>query len=341
MKKIAVVMSIVVLLGTTFANAESYHVAKRIAVEGDGSWDLLAVDDTTGRLFLSHSTVVQVVDTNTGKVVGVIPDTNGVHGIGLAKDLKKGFVTCGKDNSVAIFNLETLKVEARVPVNGTSPDAILYEPSTQRVFSFNGRSSNATVIDAKSNEVIGSVMLDGKPELAATDGSGTVFVNLEDKSMVAVIDAKTLKVEQKWPLAPGEEPSGLAIDTANHRLFAGCNNKLMVVLDSENGKVIATLPIGERVDGVEFDPGMKRAYSSNGDGTLTVIEEKGKDAFAVVENVLTQKGAKTLAVDTKTHHVFLPTADFGETPKATPENPRPRPTIKPGTFVVLDVEPVK
>ncbi len=286
-------------------------------MEGDGSFDLLAVDAATGRLYLSHGTVVQVVDTRTGKLVGTVPDTNGVHGIALAPDVNKGYVSCGKDNAVAIFDLKTLAVLARVPVTGTNPDAILYEPGTQRVFAFNGRSNNATVIDARTDAVVGTVALDGKPELGVCDGAGQVFVNLEDKSLINVVDAKTLKVVHQWPLAPGEEPTGLAIDTANHRLFIGCHNQLMVIASAEDGKVITTLPIGERVDGVGFDAGLKRAYSSNGDGTLTVVEEQDKDKFAVLENVATQWGAKTLAVDGSTHQVFLPVAEYGEAPAAT------------------------
>jgi DNA-binding beta-propeller fold protein YncE len=332
------------LLGSSIAAAQTepahFHVARRIPVEGDGSFDLLAVDAASGRLFLSHGTLVQVVDTKAGKLVGTIPDTQGVHGIALAPDLGKGFITCGKSNSVAIFDLKTLDVQARLPVTGTNPDAILYEPESKRAFAFSGRSSNATVIDAATSAVIGTVALDGKPELAACDGAGLVFVNLEDKNEVVSVDGRTLKVGTPWALAPGEEPTGLAIDVMTHRLFVGCHNKLMVVLDAQSGKLVTTLPIGERVDGVGFDPGTKCAYSSNGDGTLTVIEERDADTFRVLENVVTQSGAKTLAVDPVTHHVYLPTAEPGETPKATPENPRPRPAMKPGSFVVLDVEPV-
>ena len=328
-----------VLLGAT-THASQYQIASRIHVEGEGGWDLLASDDSTGRLFVSHSTVVNVIDTKAGKLVGTIPDTNGVHGIALAPDLNEGFITCGKDDSVAIFHLDSLEVIAHVKT-GKSPDAIIYEPSSHRVFAFNGHSANVTVIDGKTNTVVGTVALDGKPELPAVDGKGTVFVNLEDKSMVDVIDANALKVKDKWPMAPGEEPSGMALDVTNRRLFIGCNNKMMIVMDAGNGKVVGNLPIGERVDGVGFDPTLKRAYSSNGDGTLTVVEEVTPDSFKVIENVATQKGAKTLAVNMETHHIFLPTAEFGATPAPTTENPKPRPAIVPGSFVILDVEPVK
>lgn len=345
MKRMACAVSVLVLIAVSVVGAETpeshYRIANRISVEGDGFWDLLAVDDSTGRVFLSHSTMVQVIDSKTGKLVGVVPDTKGVHGIALAGDLNKGFVTCGRDTTVAIFDLKTLAVLARVTVTGANPDAILYEPVFHRVFVFNGGSGNATVIDAKSNKIVGTVTLDGKPELGVSDKTGTVFVNLEDSSMVEVISAVSLKVQQKWPLKPGEEPTGIALDDVSHRLFVGCNNKMMVVMSAEDGKVIATLPTGERVDGAGFDPGLKRAYSSNGEGTLTVVQEVAKDSFQVVENFPTQKGARTMAINASTHHIFLPTAEFGETPAPTTEHPHPRPTVKPGSFVVLDVAPTK
>jgi DNA-binding beta-propeller fold protein YncE len=343
MKKGRWILVVVVLLCAASlaarTDARMYRVVNRIGVTGDGFWDLLAVDAATGRLFLSHGMVTDVVDTRAGKQIGAIEDTKGAHGIALAPDLNKGYITCGRDSSVAVFTLDSLRVIARVPVTGRNPDAIIYEPSTRRVFAFNGGSANATVIDAASDRVVGTVALSGRPELPAVDGKGTVFVNLEDKSMVDVIDAATMKVTAEWPLAPGEEPTGLAIDPATRRLFSACNNKIMIVMDADNGKVVATLPIGERVDGADFDPGLKRAYSSNGDGTMTVVQEVDENTFTVLENVATQRGARTLAVDTRTHHVFLPTAEFGPPPAPTAERPRPRPTVVPGSFVVLDVAP--
>jgi YVTN family beta-propeller protein len=345
MKKLQWILAAIVLCGGTALvaqpDASHYRIANRIHVEGDGFWDLLAVDNATGRLFLSHGTVVDVVDTRTGKPVATIQDTKGAHGIALARDLNKGFITCGRDSSVAIFDLDSLNVIARVPVTGQNPDAILYEPSTRRVFAFNGGSANATVIDGATNKVIGTIALGGKPELPAMDGMGMVFVNLEDKSMVDAIDARTMTVKAEWPLAPGEEPTGMAMDAVTRRLFVACNNKLMIVMDADGGTIVATVPIGERVDGADFDPTLKRAYSSNGDGTLTVVEEVDANHFRVLETVATQKGARTLAVNTKTHHIFLPTAEFGPTPPPTAERPRPRPTVVPGSFVVLDVAPVK
>jgi YVTN family beta-propeller protein len=325
-------------------NAETtksqYKIANKFQIGGEGGWDYITVEELTGQLFVSHDLVVQVVDEKTGKIVGTIPDTKGVHGIAIAADLNKGFISNGKEDTITVFDLKTLAVLAKIPVTGKNPDAIIYDPFSQQVFTFNGKSANATVVDAKSNNVVGTVPLDGKPEFPAVDGKGNLYVNIEDKNMICLINTKTLKVEQKWPVAPGEEPSGLAIDVASHRLFSVCHNKLMIILDSQSGKVVASVPIGERVDGAGFDPIKKRAYSSNGDGTLTVVQEGDNDKYTVLENVPTQKGARTMAVDTTTHHVFLPTAEFGPTPEPTTENPHPRPSIKPGSFVILDIEPL-
>ena len=345
MKRVLAIVGALVCLGVASSHADTgsshYKIANRIAVPGDGGWDLLAVDDAAGRVFLSHSTLVQVVDEKTGQLVGTIEGMNRVHGIALVPDLKEGFATSGADTTVVVFDLKTLQVVKKIRVNGINPDAILYDAASKRVFAFNGRSNNATVIDATTREIVGSVALPGKPELAAADGRGTMFVNLEDTSMVSAIDTKALTVKATWSLAPGKEPTGLAIDTATHRLFSACNNQMMVVLDYDTGKVVTTLPIGDRVDGAAFDPGLKRAYASCGTGTLAVIQEKDKNTFSVFDNVPTQIGARTIALDARTHHVFLPTAEFGETPAPTADNPHPRPAIKPGTFVVLDIEPAK
>jgi DNA-binding beta-propeller fold protein YncE len=334
-----------VCLGAASARADTgsshYKIANRIAVPGDGGWDLLAVDDAAGRIFLSHGTVVQVVDEKTGQLVGTVEGMNRVHGIALVPDLKEGFATSGADTTVVIFDLQTLQVVKKIKVSGVNPDAILYDSASRRVFAFNGRSNNATVIDPATRAIVGSVALPGKPELPAADGRGTMFVNLEDTSMVSAIDTRALTVKATWSLAPGKEPTGLAIDTATHRLFSACNNQMMVVLDYDTGKVVTTLPIGDRVDGAAFDPGLKRAYASCGAGTLAVIQEKDKNTFSVFENVPTQIGARTIALDARTHHVFLPTAEFGETPAPTADNPHPRPAIKPGSFVLLDIGPAK
>lgn len=343
MQRSALKIAGMVLLGASVllqaqTAAAPYKIAHTFQPGGEGGWDYLTVDETRARLFVSRGTLVQVVDEQTGQLVGTIPDTKGVHGIALAPELNKGFTSNGKENSITVFDLQTLAVLAKVPTTGKNPDAIIYDPCSQQVFSFNGRSANVTVLDAKTHHVVGTLALDGKPEFAVVDGKGNLYVNLEDKSMICHINTTTRKVEHTWPIAPGEEPSGLAMDVAGQRLFSVCHNKLMVIVDAQNGNVVGTAPIGDRVDGAGFDPIKKRAYSSNGDGTLTVVQEEAKDKYAVLENVPTQAGARTLTVNTKTHHVFLPTAKFGPPPAPTAQNPKPRPTMLPGSFVILDVE---
>jgi YVTN family beta-propeller protein len=321
-------------------NTSHYRISNRFQVEGDGSWDYLVIDDSTKLLYISHQTMVHVLDVTTGKMIATIPDTQGVHGIAVARNLNKGFISNGRDTSVTVFDLQNHKTIGKIKVTGINPDAILFDPFTQRIFTFNGRSSNATVIDAKTDQVIGTITLEGKPEFAVSDGNGKVYVNIEDKSKICLINAATMQVEQSWPIAPGEEPSGLALDNKTHRLFSVCD-KLMVIVDAFTGKVITTLPIGERVDGVAFDPVLKRAYSSNGDGTMSVVQEENENTFKILENVETQKGARTITLDKSTHKIYLSAAEYGETPEATAENPHPRPAIKPGTFVILELEPVK
>jgi YVTN family beta-propeller protein len=327
------------LLGLNGQNsAGGYKIVQRIQLEGDGFWDYLNADDATGMLYVSHGKMVHVVDMKTGKSVATITDVNGVHGIAIAPEFNKGFISNGADNNVTVFNTKDFSVIEKVDVTGKNPDAILYEPLTKTIITWNGRSSNATVIDAKTDKVIQTIDLAGKPEAVVSDGKGKVFVNIEDKSEVSMINVKTWKVEQSWSISPGEEPSGLALDNENHRLFSA-TDKLMVVLDAETGKVITTLPTGGRVDGAGFDPGLKRAYSSCGEGELTVVQEENANSFKVLANVPIQPGARTISVSAKTHRIYLPTAEFGPTPKKTADNPRPRPALKPGTFTVLVVEP--
>ncbi len=342
MKKYTVVVVILFLANYSLVaqKKSEYKIINKFHVDGDAGWDLLAKEESTDRLFISHATMVQVLDVKTGKTVGIIPDTKGVHGIALATDMNKGFTSNGKDTSVTVFDLKTLAVITKVKSTGINPDVIMYDQFTHRVFCFNAKSNNATVFDAKTNAAIETISFEGNPELAVSDGNGKIYVNLEDASKVVVINANTLKVEKSWSVAPGEEPSGIALDNKTHRLFSVCGNKLMIISDVESGKVIANIPIGDRVDGAAFDPETKRAYSSNGDGTLTVVQEINADKFMVLENFETQKGARTIALDTKTHHLYLPTAEFGEKPQATAENPHPRPKIKEGTFVVLDIAEV-
>ncbi len=314
--------------------ATNYHLLKKINIGGEGGWDYLTFDSAARRLYLSHASRVVVVDVESGKTVGEIPNTNGVHGIALAPDLNRGFTSNGRDSTVTVFDMKTLQTLSQIKV-GKNPDAIIYDPATRRVFTFNGASSDATAIDAKSGTVAGTIALNGKPEFAAADGRGMVYVNLEDKSEVVALDSRALAIKQRWPLAPGEEPSGMAMDKQSRRLFVACANQKMIVMNADNGHIVASVPIGKGVDAAAFDPNTKLAFSSNGDGTLTVIHEDSPDKFSVVENATTQKGARTMALDEKTHDVYLATAEFGPPPAATAERPRPRPSIVPGTFSVL------
>lgn len=327
------------LLNSAAAQDASYHVIKQIKIGGEGGWDYLIVDSAARRLYVSHATKVIVLDLDQEKVVGEIPNTNGVHGIALAPDLGRGFTSNGRDATVTIFDLKTLAVVGTAKTGG-NPDAIVYDPATKRVFTFNRTRADATstVIDAASGKVVETIALGGRPEFAVADGKGQIFVNLDDKSEVAMIDSRELKIKQRWPLAPGEGPSGLALDVQNRRLFSVCENEKMIVLNADNGRILATLPIGKGTDGAAFDPATGLAFSSNGgDGTLTVVHEDAPDKFRIVTNVKTLPGARTLAVDAKTHQIYLSTAQYGPPPAPTAERPNPRPSAVPGSFMVLVV----
>ena len=342
MKKCATAISLASLLLATFALAAhggsaqpaagKYRVTKTIAVGGDEGWDYLTVDSGARRLYVSHGSRVVVIDTDSNAVVGEIPDTQGVHGIAIASDAGRGFTSNGRANTVTIFDLKTLKTLGTVKA-GTNPDAIVYDPATKRVFTLNGRSQDATAINAADGAVAGTLALGGKPEFAVADGKGSIFVNIEDKSELVEFDSQKLAVLHRWPLAPCEEPSGLAADWKSRRLFAGCSNKLMAVINADNGKVVATVPIGEGVDANAFDPGTNFAFASTGDGNVTVAHEESPDKYTVVETVPTRKSARTMALDLKTHTLFLSAADF-----EAPAQGERRGKMKPGSFVVLRVD---
>lgn len=326
------------LAAVAFAAAgPGYHVIKTYTVGGEGGWDYLTVDASSHRLFISRGTHVIVLDNESGKTVGDIPDTPGVHGIALAPELGRGFTSNGREGTVTIFDIKTLAPIGSKVKAGENPDAILYDPATKRVFTFNGRSHDSTAIDAQTGKVLGTIPLGGKPEFAASDAKGEIFVNIEDKSELDAIDPQKLEVKAKWPLAPCTEPSGLAIDREHRRLFAGCDNKMMAVVDADTGKVVATPAIGDGVDATRYDPETGLAFAScGGDGVLTVIKEESPDKFSVVGNVPTEKGARTMALDSKTHNVFTVTAKFGPRPAAAAaDNPYRRPPILPDSFVVL------
>jgi len=330
---VALIMMTSVASLNTQAQKSEYQIAKSIQLTSDGGWDYLSVDEVNQKLYVSHSSQVNVVDLKTGAEIAVIPETAGVHGIAIANDLNKAFISCGRDSSVTVVDLTTFKLIAKVTGTGKNPDAILYDPFSKKVFTFNGRSSSSTVIDAVTLRIITTIPLSGKPEFSQADGKGKVFVNIEDKSLIAIINSVTMKVEKEWSIAPGEEPSGLALDNVNHRLFSVCGNKMMVISDAIAGKVITTVPIGGGCDGVAFDPGTKRAFSSNGEGTMTVVQQVSADVYKVLENFPTQQSARTITVNKTTHHIYLPTAEL-----LPGEGRRPS---KPNTFKVLDIEPVK
>jgi DNA-binding beta-propeller fold protein YncE len=326
---------IVATAWTPQVHAESgkYHLIKTIPLGGDEGWDYIAVDSSARRIYVSHGSHVAVLDADTNAVVGDIPDTQGVHGIAIASDLGRGFTSNGRANTVTIFDLKTLKVLGTVKT-GNNPDAIVYEPATKRVFTMNGRSGDTTAINAADGTVAGTLALGGKPEFAVADGKGTIYVNLEDKSELVHFDAQKMTLLHRWPMAPCEEPSGLAADWKSRRLFAGCGNKLMAVINADTGKVVATPAIGDGVDANGFDPDTNFAFASTGDGNLTIVHEDSPDKYTVVMNLPTKKSARTMALDEKTHKVFLPAAEFD-----APAAGERRGKMKAGSFVVLVAEP--
>jgi DNA-binding beta-propeller fold protein YncE len=316
-----------------------YHIAHEVNLPGDDGWDDLTFEQGGHRLFIAHGTQVQVLDTEHLTLAGTIPDTPGVHGIALAPDVGRGYISAGRSNSIVVFDLKTLARVTEIKSTGENPDAIIYDEPTHRVFAFNGRGRNVTAVDAKTNTVVGTIALDAKPEFAVTDGKGHVYVNLEDKSSIAVIDPQGLTVSVVWPITGCESPSGLAIDVGGRRLFAGCDNKVMAVVDAASGHVLGTAPIGDGVDGAKYDPGAHLAFASCGQGVLTAVAMSSSGTPEVAQSLDTQRGARTMTLDEHRHRIFTVTANFGPPPAATPEHPHPRPPILPGTFRVLVIEP--
>jgi DNA-binding beta-propeller fold protein YncE len=324
--------------GTLRAQAPSYHVARRFNAGGEGGWDYPLVDTARGRIFLSRGTHVMVLGADSGNVLFDITGTPGVHGIAVAPELNKGFISNGRDSSMTIFDYTSLATTANVKVGGANPDAILYDPFSRRVFTFNGRSANASAIDAATNQLLGLVPLGGKPEFAQTDLAGRIWVNIEDSSQVAVFDARTLRVIAKYALAPCEEPSGLAIDREHHRLFAVCSNKLMVVVNTDDGRVVASVAIGEGTDGVAFDPATGLAFAACGEGVVSVVHEDAPDRYSLVATIPTLRGARTITLDPRTHRLYTPTAQFAPAPEPAAGQARQRPAMVPGSFTVLVLE---
>jgi YVTN family beta-propeller protein len=327
---------IAAMLGCMVFGATSYKLVKTIPIGGEGGWDYLYADTPNRRLYVSHGTEVDVLDLDTEALVGKIPGTNGVHGIAIADEFQRGFVSDGGDNQVTVFDIKTLGVLSTIKA-GTNPDGIVYDAFSKRVFAFNGGSKDMTAIDAADGNVAGTIPLGGKPEFPATDNNGNVYVNMEDLNEIVQFDPKTLEVKHHWPIAPQcESPSGLAIDPKSRRLFSVCENRVMAIVDADTGKVITTVPTGAGTDAAAFDPGTKLAFASNGqDGTLTVVKEESANELKLVENGKTQRGARTMALDTQTHKIFLSDADMGPALAPTANDPRPRPKIVPGSFKLL------
>jgi DNA-binding beta-propeller fold protein YncE len=323
------VLVLVAVAAALAAGPDSYHLLKTIPVPGDGGWDYVSIDAAGRRVYVSHGTQVDVLDADRFDIVGRIPDTAGVHGIAIASDLGRGFTSNGRANTVTVFDLKSLKPLGTVPT-GKNPDSIIYDSSTRRVFAFNGGSASATVIDAAGGAVAGTIDLGGQPEFAAADGAGHVFVNLEDKNEVLRLDAKQLKVVDRWPTRGATAPCSMAIDPANRRLFVGCRSKSLLVLNADTGTVVATLPIGERVDATAFDPQLKLVLNSCGDGTVSVVRQDSADTYSAAETVKTRFGSKTMGLDPKSHRMFIPGAEFKPAAPGTR-----RPPMVPGSFAVL------
>jgi DNA-binding beta-propeller fold protein YncE len=328
---IALVSGIIVLSQPRPVGPSGYQLVKTVPLPGDGFWDYVTVDSEARRIYVSHGIKVLVLDADSFSVVGEIPDTQGVHGIAVAPELGRGFTSNGRAGNATIFDLKTLKTLGTVST-GKNPDAIAYESISKRVLTFNGVSKDATAFAASDGTVAGTLPLGGKPEFAAADGKGKIFANIEDTSELVEIDAQALSVLHRWPLKPCESPTGLSMDRKNRRLFVGCDNKMMAVVDADSGKVIATPAIGEGVDATAYDPGTGFALASNGEGTLTLVKQESPDKYSVLENVSTKKSARTMGLDLKTHTVVLPAADF-----LPPKEGERRGAMKPGSFVLLVV----
>ena len=321
--------------GMVLAQNGPYHVETQWKIGGDTGWDYLAIDPASKLLYVTHGDHVVVIDTSTGKVKTDITGLKGTHGVAFDTSGKFGYISDGRANQVVVFDRKTDAILQRIPA-GTNPDGIVFEPVTQTVWAFNGRSKNATVISDKTHQVVATVQLPGKPEFPVADGKGSIYDNIEDLSEIVHIDARAHKVLAAWPIAPCEGPSGLAIDKQHQRLFAVCDGK-MAVVNASTGKVVATPSIGNGPDAARFDPKYQLAFSSNGEGTLSVVHENSPDSYSVIRTLPTKRGARTMALDESTGKIYLSTAEFGPRPAATAQNPRPRPSIVPGSFEIIVV----
>jgi len=338
MRKLLLMVGWVLFTCSLAVQAQQYTISGRIPLEGEGGWDYLFADSANGKLYVSHGTEVDVVDLASEKATGKITGMKRIHGIAVANDLNRGYISDGGDDAVVIFDLKSHAVLQKVPA-GKNPDGILFDPYSKRVFVFNGRSNDVTAIDAASGKVAGTIALGGKPEFPVSDGKGNVYANIEDKSEIVRIDPQALKVKKTWSLSPCEEPSGLAIDLEARRLFSVCSNNKMAVVNADSGQMITTVAIGNGPDAAAYDPGSKLIFSSNGEGTLTIVKQDSPDKYTVLATVPTERSARTMTLDTKTRKIYLSAAQLGATPEATADNPHPRPKVVPGSFHVLVVSP--
>ena len=327
------------LLLLVFPARADYHIAAKIQVGGEGGWDYLEPDVAARRLYVAHQNNVVVVDMDSLKVVGNVPNCPGMGGVAIAHELNRGYTANGAEDTVTVFALDTLKEIGRWKVTGKRPNQIIYEPATQQVFTFNSTGRNVTALDGRTGAVLGTIEVDGRTEFPAFDGKGMIYDSLQDKATVVAIDARTLKVTATYPLAPHTQPAGTVMDPETRRIFVGCRSKSFLVLDADSGKILATFPTGSGNDAAKFDPGLKLAFASNGDGTVAVLHEDSADKFTMVETVKTEDGARTMAVDAKTHRLFLPSADYAPAAAPTKENPNPRRTMVAGSFRILVLEP--
>jgi YVTN family beta-propeller protein len=306
-----------------------------MVIGGDGGWDYVYVDAGARRAYIARSTRFQVVDLESGKLAGEIPDTPGAHGVALVPSLGIGFTSNGRENTSSVFDPKTLKVSEKIKT-GDGPDAIVYDPASEHIFTMNGRGKSASIIDPKTRKVIATIPLSGKPETPVPDGKGRMYINIEDKNSLAVVDTKANKVVAEWPMAGCDEPTGLDMDRDEGVLFASCGNKVMAIVDAKAGKLITTVPIGDGSDGLAFDPKAKIAAASNGEGNMTLVAKRdGK--YTVLENVPTKKGARTIGFDSSNGQLLTVSADLGPAPKPSPENPRGRPMPLPNSFVLIAV----
>jgi DNA-binding beta-propeller fold protein YncE len=328
------VLSTIAGLAAAQTDRPAYHVVRQIRLGGDGRWDYITVDTASNRLFIARQTRIMVVDPASGRLLGEIPGINGAHGVALDYATGHGFATAGRSGTVTMFDLKTLAVEGTHPAEDDA-DAILFDPVSKQVFTFNGDAHSASVIDPVSGESVATIPLGGKPEFGVSAGDGKVYVNIEDRGEIVEIDAGGRRVLRRWSLRPCTEPTGLAIDRVHHRLFSGCHSKVMAISDALTGKLLATVPIGAGVDGTAFDPSTGLAFSSNGEGTLTVVHEETPGTFRRVQTVPTRQGARTMALDPRTSRIFTVTANLGTPPAPTEQDPHPRPPVVPGTFTLL------